>query len=165
MITYLLLVTSSLKIFGYSITESGIVSFLSFFLMMISELIFSIFVTYVLGADGTDMQVSYSRNLLIDAAVSSIQCFILSFDIIKTNLQKLAIKINNSNGNMLIKIMNNYSGGVDMHKKKKKGYTTKANGHGYGLAIASKIVNDEDAITNRISINGDTFCQEIKIKL
>ena len=45
-------------------------------------------------------------------------------------------------------------------------YTTKGDGHGYGLTLVNKILSEETGkLENEKSINRDTFTQTLKIKM
>ena len=44
-------------------------------------------------------------------------------------------------------------------------YTTKGNGHGYGLTLANQLLaENKDKLENEKSINRDNFTQTLKIK-
>lgn len=64
-----------------------------------------------------------------------------------------------------ISISNNFSGDVDFSKIGKIGYTTKGNGHGYGLSLVKKIISNNDLLENYQTINGKIFIQNITIKI
>ena len=53
---------------------------------------------------------------------------------------------------------------VDINKIYDKGFTTKENGHGYGLSLLRKIVNANEEIFNDIKIVNNVFTQIVKIK-
>lgn len=65
---------------------------------------------------------------------------------------------------IIFKIANNFKGDIDLDRIYESGYTTKENGHGYGLAIAKEILDRDDLIDNKTQIIKDKFIQEIKIK-
>lgn len=64
-----------------------------------------------------------------------------------------------------IEISNHFVGNIEIDKIFNKGYTTKGNGHGYGLELLRKIVASNDNITNEIKIVNDLFVQIVKIKM
>lgn len=63
-----------------------------------------------------------------------------------------------------ISITNTYKGNIDLQKIDSKGYTTKGEGHGYGLALANEILNKHKYITNTRKITKTTFTQTIIIE-
>ena len=64
-----------------------------------------------------------------------------------------------------IEISNRIKDDVDLNKIYEKGYTNKEKGHGYGLSLLKKIVNENDNIINEVSITNNIFTQIIKIKM
>ena len=65
----------------------------------------------------------------------------------------------------VIEISNRIKKNLDINKIYEKGYTTKHNGHGYGLSLLSKIIRENDNILNEIRIVNNIFTQIIKIKM
>ena len=65
----------------------------------------------------------------------------------------------------IIEISNRIKESFDVNKIFEKGYTTKNKGHGYGLSLLNKIVNENEKIFNEIRIVNDIFTQIIKIKM
>lgn len=66
---------------------------------------------------------------------------------------------------LVISILNNYSGQIMIDKIEQKGYTSKGKGHGYGLTLAKKIIDSNDNLINEKGISRDSFSQTLKIKL
>lgn len=64
-----------------------------------------------------------------------------------------------------IAITNNYVDNIDIDKMDDVGYSTKGNGHGYGLSLVKEIIDSCDNIINEKHISEDEFTQEIKIKM
>ena len=89
MITYIMLIFSCKKIFNFNVTKSLIVSLLAFILTTISELIFVAFLTYFLDVENTAISQNYFATFATSIAVSTMQCFIISFKNVKYNFNKI----------------------------------------------------------------------------
>lgn len=59
---------------------------------------------------------------------------------------------------LCIAISNNFEGEIDFEKMDNPGYTTKENGHGYGLSLAREIIDERE-------IKDNIFKQILKIKM
>ena len=67
---------------------------------------------------------------------------------------------------LCVDITNNFKGNLELDKISEAKYTTKGNGHGYGLTLVNQILNEEVGILeNEKSINRDAFTQTLKIKM
>lgn len=64
-----------------------------------------------------------------------------------------------------IDVTNNFEGNLDLDKLYKPKYTTKGEGHGFGLALVDKIVGEDDSIDNECEIINNNITQRIKIKM
>ena len=65
----------------------------------------------------------------------------------------------------IIEVSNRIKDNVDLDKIYDKGYTSKEKGHGYGLSLLKKIVDENDSVINELKITNDIFTQVIKIKM
>ena len=82
------------------------------------------------------------------------------------NNKQIIIEIYIMDEFLCIDITNNFEGDLDLNKICVLKYTTKGEGHGYGLPLVNQILNGEsDNLLNEKSINGDTFTQTLKIKM
>jgi len=68
------------------------------------------------------------------------------------------------NEKLNIKISNNYKGKIDVDRISDEGYTTKGEGHGYGLLLVKMIVNDNKLLQHSLEISKSIFSQIITIK-
>ena len=80
--------------------------------------------------------------------------------------KEIFIEIYSLNNYLCIDITNNFKGNLDLDKISNTKYTTKGDGHGYGLTLVSKLLEEEpNKLENEKSINRDTFTQTLKIKM
>lgn len=80
--------------------------------------------------------------------------------------KQITIEIYKMDDRLYIEITNNFEGKIDINKMSNKRYTTKGEGHGYGLSLVSKIINEnKDILENEKEINGNNFTQTLKIKM
>ena len=66
---------------------------------------------------------------------------------------------------LVIDISNRFDGEIDFEKIDDAGYTTKGDGHGYGLSLVKKIVSESTLFENERKINKDVFKQIVKVKI
>ena len=67
--------------------------------------------------------------------------------------------------NLCIDISNNYEANIELDKIEAPKYTTKGKGHGYGLALVSKILKGNSLLKNEKIVNRNKFVQRLKIML
>lgn len=87
----------------------------------------------------------------IEATVSSEKKYI----IIESYLEKDSV---------VFSISNTYSGNVNLNKVDKEGYTTKGEGKGYGLSLVKDIINKNNCLEQKRSLNGMYYVQKLYIK-
>ena len=84
----------------------------------------------------------------------------------KIKKKEILVEIYTMDTNLCIDITNNFKGNLDLNKISNIKYTTKGEGHGYGLTLVENILNEEsEKLENERSINRDTFTQTLKIKM
>lgn len=66
--------------------------------------------------------------------------------------------------NLVISIKNKFKGVIDITKIDKEGYTTKGDGHGYGLSLVKNILKENKQLENKRKITKSTFEQTLIIK-
>ena len=64
---------------------------------------------------------------------------------------------------LCIKVSNNFSGKIDISRINDEGYTTKSNGHGYGLTLVKEIINNNSNLEHETELNKKVFSQILKI--
>ena len=80
--------------------------------------------------------------------------------------KEISVEIYVMDEELCIDITNNFKGNLDLNKITNMKYTTKGDGHGYGLTLVNKILSEETGkLENEKSINRDTFTQTLKIKM
>ena len=65
----------------------------------------------------------------------------------------------------IIEVSNRIKDDIDLNKIYEKGYTSKKKGHGYGLSLLKKIVDENEQIRNEVKIVNNIFTQIVKIKM
>lgn len=84
----------------------------------------------------------------------------------KLKKKEISVEIYTIDSNLCVDITNNFKGNLDLNKITKEKYTTKGEGHGYGLTLVNKLLEEEpNKLENEKSINRDTFTQTLKIKM
>lgn len=66
---------------------------------------------------------------------------------------------------LVISVMNNYKGFIEMDRLYEKGYSTKGKGRGLGLPMVKDILDNEPGLSNQTQIIRNNFVQELKIRL
>ena len=65
---------------------------------------------------------------------------------------------------LVIEVSNKFEGKIDVDRLDESGYTTKGDGHGYGLSLVKKILSETNRFENERSVKRNIFKQVIKIK-
>ena len=82
----------------------------------------------------------------------------------KLRKKEVSISIYTENENLCIKVSNNYKGIIEVERIFDEGYTTKGTGHGYGLFLVKKIIDNNKAFSKNTEINKEIFSQVLFIK-
>ena len=84
---------------------------------------------------------------------------------LKIDDKLITISLYVDNNMLIIDISNKFKGKIDLDLIDNVGFTTKGNGHGYGLTLIKKIISQSDIFINERQINNDLFKQIIKVKI
>ena len=66
---------------------------------------------------------------------------------------------------LIVEITNKFKNKFDPNKMFDKKYTTKKEGHGYGLSLAKELIDSESSLSNYYKIEDDVFTQVLEIKI
>ena len=66
---------------------------------------------------------------------------------------------------LCINVSNNYEGDLALGKIENARFTTKGNGHGYGLTLVNEILKEDNRLSNEKSVSREKFCQTLKIRM
>ena len=95
-------------------------------------------------------------GVYLDNAIEAVQ------DLQKKNI---FIEIYIIDNHLFFDITNNFEGILDIGKIDKPKYTTKGEGHGYGLPLVNKIVEESEKIENECEVVNNMITQRVKIKM
>lgn len=79
--------------------------------------------------------------------------------------KNIDIEMKKEDNKFIITVSNNFDGLIDLGNIENSGYTTKGNGHGYGLTLMKQLVNKNTMIENKRYIYGNMFVQKIIIEI
>jgi len=86
-------------------------------------------------------------------------------ELISLKDKNIQISLYLDNYDLNIKVSNNYKGNINIEKIFDEGYTTKGKGHGYGLTLVKKIVENNKNFKNNTEISKDIFSQILTVKI
>lgn len=69
------------------------------------------------------------------------------------------------NKKLYISVSNNYEGIIPMEEIENHGYTTKGRGHGYGLSLVKKIIDENSLLKNEKGVSSEEFTQRLIIDI
>ena len=79
--------------------------------------------------------------------------------------KNIDIEMKKEDNKFIITVSNNFDGLIDLGNIESSGYTTKGNGHGYGLTLMKQLVDKNEMIENKRYIYGNMFVQKIIIEI
>lgn len=82
----------------------------------------------------------------------------------ESEIKKINISLTDDDGYLTIKIENTYVGAVDVKEIQKKGFSTKGNNRGFGLAITNQILAKYTNVLHNTFAEDNIFKQELVIK-
>jgi len=83
----------------------------------------------------------------------------------RTNDNSISVELYMIDGKLNISIANTFDGFIELDKIDEVKYTTKGEGHGYGLALVKEIINKNSLLENTRMINDNVFVQTLKISI
>jgi len=86
-------------------------------------------------------------------------------EVIDFNKKEIVILMYKDESYFVIEVSNKCKRIPDLSKLDEKGYTTKSDGHGYGLCLLKEIVDKNNQFINERCLNKNIFTQIIKIKM
>ena len=98
-------------------------------------------------------------GIYLDNAIQAVQ------GLKEKNIQIQIYCVEDTSNMLIVSIMNNFDGVVELDRINERGYSTNGKGRGLGLAIAQDILNVDSNIINTTKIIRNNFMQEIKIKI
>ena len=96
-------------------------------------------------------------SIFIDNAIDEVETH-------KSN-RKVNITMYMEDDKIIIEISNRFKNNFDPDKMFDKKYTTKKEGHGYGLSLAKELIDSENSFNNYYKIEDDIFTQVLEIKI
>lgn len=106
--------------------------------------------------DGIMLDVCNIISVFLDNAIEEVK---------KLDDKHISVELFVMDGNLCIEVANNYEGTIDLEKLDNAKYTTKGDGHGYGLTLVKQILKRNKLLENERRINGNIFSQVLKIKM
>ena len=83
----------------------------------------------------------------------------------KIEEKEINIQLYVEDKNLFIVIGNTFDGNVDLSLINNYGYTTKDDGHGYGLSLAKEVIKENNCLSSETEVLDKVFIQKLKIKM
>ena len=106
--------------------------------------------------DDTMLDICKIVGVFLDNAIEAVS-------ILKEKFIDLEMSIENSH--LYISVSNNYEGTLQLNQIDDQGYTTKGKGHGYGLSLVKKLIDENPLLKNEKGISSGGFTQRLIIDI
>lgn len=106
--------------------------------------------------DSTMLDICKVIGVFLDNAIEAVQ-FIED--------KNINIEMYQDKKSLMMSISNNYQGEIKLDRLEEKGYSSKGNNRGFGLALTRQIINENKKLTNVKKISKNSFTQILKIKM
>lgn len=105
--------------------------------------------------DSNLQQVSKVLGVYLDNAIEAAE---------GTKEKVITLDVYLDDDNIVFEISNTFKGPINIEKIGDKGYSTKGEGHGYGLALVKDIISKSEFLKQDREINGNYYIQRLYIK-
>lgn len=107
--------------------------------------------------DKTNVDICKIIGVYLDNAIEAVM---------EAEVKEINIDLYLEDAYFCISIANTFKGKVDLDAITDYGYTTKSNGHGYGLSLVKEVIKDNNALSSKTDIiDNKVFVQNLKIKM
>lgn len=105
--------------------------------------------------DNNLQQISKVLGVYLDNAIEAAEL---------TKDKMVTLDVYLDNNSIVFEISNTFKGPINIDKIGEKGYSTKGEGHGYGLALVNDIITKTKSLDQAREINGNYYIQKLYIK-
>ena len=107
--------------------------------------------------DKTNVDICKIVGVYLDNAIEAVM---------EADVKEINIDLYLEDNYFCISIANTFKGKVNLDIITDYGYTTKSNGHGYGLSLVKEVIKDNNALSSKTDIiDNKVFVQNLKIKM
>lgn len=102
--------------------------------------------------DNTVLDICKIIGVFLDNAIEAVSSL---------NEKFIDLEMSIENKKLYISVSNNYEGTIPMEEIENHGYTTKGEGHGYGLSLVKKLVDENPLLRNEKGVSSEEFTQRL----
>ncbi len=102
--------------------------------------------------DNTVLDICKIIGVFLDNAIEAVSSL---------NEKFIDLEMSIENEKLYISVSNNYEGTIPMEEIENHGYTTKGEGHGYGLSLVKKLVDENSLLKNEKGVSSEEFTQRL----